>query len=164
MKLKTVFQDEDFELGEVCDVDIATMPDGRIKAQTKTKAGGLHIFFYDTLETFYNDWLDYKEPEKYWFVDEIGKVDDYLNDDGDYYENMKLIGNVFETKEEAEKAVEKLKAWKRLKDKGFRFGPWDSRLAGEDHLECCGHINIDASFEPYSDCRQDLDICFGGEE
>lgn len=32
MKLKTKFQDEDFELGEVADVNIATMPDGRIKA------------------------------------------------------------------------------------------------------------------------------------
>lgn len=36
-------------------------------------------------------------------------------------EEYKEIGNYFETKEEAEKAVEQLKAWKRLKDKGFEF-------------------------------------------
>ena len=58
MKLKTVFQDEDFELGEVADVDIATMPDGRIKAQAVAKAGGLHTFFYDTLWGLWNDWAD----------------------------------------------------------------------------------------------------------
>lgn len=36
-------------------------------------------------------------------------------------ERAKECGLYFETREEAEKAVEKLKAWKRLKDKGFEF-------------------------------------------
>lgn len=35
------------------------------------------------------------------------------------------IGNCFKTKEEAEKAVEKLKAWKRLKDSGLKFKDWN---------------------------------------
>lgn len=58
MKLKTKFQDEDFELGEVADVDIATMPDGRIKAQAVAKAGGLHTFSYSTKAEFDEAWED----------------------------------------------------------------------------------------------------------
>ena len=38
-----------------------------------------------------------------------------------YDKNRKQIGNYFETEEEAEQAVEKLKAWKRLKDNGISF-------------------------------------------
>ena len=35
------------------------------------------------------------------------------------------IGNCFQTEEEAEKVVEKLKAWKRLKDSGLKFKDWN---------------------------------------
>lgn len=69
------------------------------------------------------------------------------------------------TKEEAEKAVEKLKAFKRLKDKGFSFDPVDRYEA------LCGNgfnIPITATMPPeaYTDTEvsKDLDICFGGEE
>lgn len=58
MKLRTVFIDEAFEFGEVADVNIATMPDGRIKAQAEAKSGGVHTFFYDSLWGLWNDWAD----------------------------------------------------------------------------------------------------------
>lgn len=120
---------------------------------------------FDSIDLLNAEWEDYEEPKRdYYYIDYNGTIKCFQYWDFDWQEEMKQIGNYFETREEAEKAAEKLKAWKRLKDKGFRFGPWNSRLAGEDHLECCGHINIDASIEPYSDCRQDLDICFGGEK
>lgn len=87
MKLKTEFQDEDFKSGEVCDVDIATMPDGRIKAQAEAKSGGVHTFFYDNLKTFANDWEDYEE-QKDW-IDEV-KVQEFPSGlkiaDRDYFE------------------------------------------------------------------------------
>jgi hypothetical protein len=76
---------------------------------------------------------------------------------------MQSLGNYFETKEEAEKAVEKLKAWKRLKDKGFRFTFWDMRSgSGKD-----GHC--EGEFVMFSECPDDietadLDLLFGGEE
>ena len=63
MKLRTKFQDEDFELGEVVTADIATMPDGRIKLQAVAKKGGLHTIFYDKLEKLYDEWKDYEEPK-----------------------------------------------------------------------------------------------------
>jgi len=61
MKLRTKFQDEDFELGEVVDADIATMPDGRIKIQAVAKAGGLHTIFYDKLKDLVEEWEDVPE-------------------------------------------------------------------------------------------------------
>ena len=65
MKLITKFEDEDFRLNETANVDIATMPDGRIKAQAVAQSGGLHTFFYNDLKTFANDWEDIpEEPPK----------------------------------------------------------------------------------------------------
>lgn len=101
MKLRTKFQDEDFELGEVVNADVATMPDGRIKLQGVAKNGGLHTIFYDSLEKICSEWEDVSEEEVWYLGEEIG--------------------NYALPKEEARKITEKILAWKRLKDVGFRF-------------------------------------------
>lgn len=64
-------------------------------------------------------------------------------------------------REGGKKAVEKLKAWKRLKDKGFRFKTI--------HRNPQGSYNIYANFEGHippssNDINIDLDLLFGGEE
>ena len=69
------------------------------------------------------------------------------------------MGNHFGTLKEAEKAVEKLKAWKRLKNKGFRFLGYYSRL-GETKSK--GEIGFET--DDYEGIKQDLDLLFGGEE
>lgn len=61
----------------------------------------------------------------------------------------------FNTQEEAEKALEKLKAWKRLKDKGFKLD------AVVDSFFC---LDIYMRDEPYEVIKDDLKIVFGGEE
>ena len=77
----------------------------------------------------------------------------------------KSIGNYFETEKEAEKAVERLRAWKRMKDKGFRF----------DVVPALGHcdnekfdISIIATMPAkwwYNDkVVDDIHYVFGGEE
>ena len=68
---------------------------------------------------------------------------------------LKSIGKYFETKEEAEKSVEKLKAWKRLKDNGFKFIKYDT--------EHCAMATI---YFRYDDSvnKVDLDLLFGGKE
>ena len=66
------------------------------------------------------------------------------------------MGNYFETQEEAEKAVEKLKAWKRLKDKGFRFNGWNGTRIGSN-------ISYISEFY-YEGCTDDMDLLFGGKE
>ena len=65
---------------------------------------------------------DYEEPKEYWTIDWTCTgvtTNKYSGDDVDDFN--KSIGNYFETKEEAEKAVRKLEAWKLLKDMGFKI-------------------------------------------
>ena len=67
------------------------------------------------------EWEDYEETEG-WYIDIsciVKPTEPFFS--GKNIDILKQCGNYFETKEEAEKAVEKLKAWKRLKDKGFKF-------------------------------------------
>ena len=113
-----------------------------------------------SLKDFNEEWEDYEEPKDYWYID----LDGEIQSDGGVYEDtttkgMKEIGNYFETKEEAEKALEKLKAWKRLKDKGFKwrynayyaFGDW-------------GKFWTYFSIKDMVDIEKDLDLLFGGED
>lgn len=150
MKLKTKFQDEDFDLGEVVEVDIATMPDGRIKLQGEAKAGGLHTIFYDSLEKLYNDWEDAPVEQPKGIVRiEKSVVPTYVNIE-------------YSTEEEAEKAIEKIKAWKRLENNNLRvvrgqrmFVNADNKITSQRPL-----FVVDT----YNEVEEDLDILFGGKE
>ena len=80
----------------------------------------------------------------------------------DLRKNNIEIGNYFDTREEAEKAVEKLKAWKRLKDKGFRFTGFTYKDRGRmNELEIYCQLG-----EPPDDIEdmEDVRLLFGGEE
>lgn len=166
MKLKTKFQDEVFELGEVVNADIATMPDGRIKLQTTAKVGGIHTFYYDKLEEISSDWQDYKESKKHYEILGASIVIGIEDAEDEIFRNQgqREIGNYFETEEEALKAVEKLKAWKRLKDSGFRFDEWSwsaSSISDIDIINIKAYMDIQTNFE---DKKADLDLLFRGEE
>lgn len=78
---------------------------------------------YKTIAELNEEWEDYEEPKKHYEILAMGAVMEREDAEDEIFRNQgqREIGNYFETKEEAEKAVEKLKAWKRLKDKGFRF-------------------------------------------
>lgn len=131
--------------------------DGQIQAARNT---GYNYKHYDTLAELVEEWEDAPESEGHWHIR-----------DGEVYwseikpcirtEKRKEIGNYFETKEEAERAVEKLKAWKRLKDRGLEFNGWilPDRKIG---------LSLPASFFPCKgridkETEKDLDICFGDE-
>lgn len=165
MKLITKFEDEAFKLNETVNVDIATIPDGRIKAQAVAQSGGVHTFFYDDLKTFANDWEDYEEPKEYWYISEQSAIVKMLNNPKDipnFVEGCLSIGNLFETKEEAEKVVEKLKAWKRLKDKGFKFTAWKNGILLDETV--AGQVRYEFPIDNKDDIEKDLDLLFGGEE
>lgn len=123
----------------------------------KIEATGLEWLGYKSLKEFCEVWEDYEESERYWCISEFGNIkgpvfslkEDMMDSE------RKRIGNYFETKEEAEKAVEKLKAFKRLKDKGFRFNDWNIPADGKG-------IIIFANYP--SETRADLDLLFGGEK
>ena len=128
------------------------------------------IYLYDeTTEQWYKYELDllarcweyYEEALVYYTINEFGAIESYpvgcISD-----EDRKLIGNYFETEEEAEKAVEKLKAWKRLKDKGFKFNYYD---VYQSVLDECVTTHIQVTIKANEvDVKDELDLLFGGKE
>ena len=112
-------------------------------------------YIYNSLAELNEDWEDYEEPKEYWYIDPMvcGVYCTKIKKDEDLYDFNKQIGNYFESKEEAEKAVERLRAWKRLKDKGFRFTGLSNESIGYEIKELSGDFALD------------LDLLFnGGEE
>lgn len=113
------------------------------------------------------DYEDYEKPKEYWYIDYDGGILCGESDNSSAEKMMISMGNQFDTLEEAEKAVEKLKAWKRLKDKGFRF----TLTPGVGSLDITPgkfQIEINAEMPAKWFCcdavQEDLDDCFGGEE
>ena len=115
------------------------------------------ISIYCSLAELNEEWEDYEEPKEYWYIDtcEGWEIDRTEEGFGLTDKENKEIGNYFETKEEAERVVEKLKAWRRLKDKGFKLD------AVVDSFFC---IDIYMKGKPYEEIKEDLKIVFGGEE
>ena len=62
-----------------------------------------------------------EESKDYWYLNCNGDVIRAVYKSDDLERSLIAIGNYFESPEEAEKAVEKLEAWKRLKDFGCGF-------------------------------------------
>lgn len=129
--------------------------------------------FPNTLAELNDGWEDVpEEPEELerYSIDIFGNI--LPTNDVPNFSLWKLrqIGNTFEPKEEAEKAVEKLKAWKRLKDKGFRFEGWQDLEACDEKESLIAKRIVDGeniigfTMDDYHDCIKDLNICFGGEE
>lgn len=121
------------------------------------------MFKVSSLAELNEEWEDYKKPKEFWFVDSVGEVQDttYVTD----YDktNLRKFGNYFETKEEAENAVEKLKAWKRLKDKGLTFCGWKITDDGcSVDVETTLDAEIVRAQQKY--ITDDLNLLFGGEK
>lgn len=113
---------------------------------------------YDSLAELNEEWEDYEEPKEYYYLNEYLELDHEMWTDTEFDNKLKALGNYFESKEEAEKAIEKLKAWKRLKDNGFRFKGWRSADLGADKY----YFVIKAESDGAG--RGDLDLLFGGGE
>lgn len=125
-----------------------------------SKDGKYEIRVYNSLAELSAEWEDVPEKSKdFWFVDADGGIREtnYLSNNDK--SSLRNFGNYFATKEAAEKAVEKLKAWERLKNKGFRF------VGFYGSSKC-----IDFDYDDYSNTewvkenRSDLDLLFGGKD
>ena len=120
---------------------------------------------YKSLAELTEEWEDYEEPKHdYYFIRDGGNIDyHWYQKLGEITERRKEIGNYFETEKEAEKAVLKLKAIKRLKDEGFEFNgvgfDEHGRIYIKTNLHC---IELDAMENPGLESR--LNLIFGGEE
>lgn len=116
-------------------------------------------YYYNNLAELCEKWEDYEEPKVYYYISDFGAIRECeIGKFPEDEEGRKQIGNYFETEEEAEKAVRKLKAWKRLKDKKFRFRKWRTADIGGDKY----YFVIQAEADDAD--KADLDLLFGGEE
>lgn len=132
-------------------------------------SNGSQTHVIESIEELANNFEDYEEPKDYWWI-RSGMGDICEATDGvSCHDNFrKSIGNCFETKEEAEKAVEKLKAFKRLRDKGIKTVEWTAGL-GDDNYKI-GEVMVGFDINGVhdgdvpNDIEKDLDLLFGGEE
>jgi hypothetical protein len=100
---------------------------------------------------------DLEEPKEFWYICDFRVVRGIEGESSFTREEiakMKSIGNYFETKEEAEKAAEKLKAWTKLKGNGFEFTGW--AMASSDTVV----IYANRKFESIQ-AEKYLDLLFG---
>lgn len=152
---------------------------GEIKEVEK---GHFLICYKDDYEATYvtslaelcEEWEDYKEPDTYYYVSDCGNIEVSTNDHGynmpeeiwrKAMERRKEAGNYFETEEEAEKAVEKLKALKRLKDKGFVFKHHEVGSVCTQITEVWIRADFSNGMAFLNDTiKADLDLLFGGKE
>lgn len=142
------------------DIDLGNNADGIWLGMTR----------YSSLAELNEEWEDAEEPKKYWFIRSDSSTIGYSSSTIGYSlisntrscRNRKEIGNYFSSKEEAEKALKKLKAWKRLKDKGLVIKKWSH--TPDMQLTTGSFLKIEGFIPAIMENIKDLDICFGGEE
>lgn len=114
---------------------------------------------YNSLAKLNKEWEDYEKP-KGWSITMYGGVTRIGKDDKPFINDLEEIGNRFNDKESVYDALEKLKAWKHLRGKRFRFKGW---MIPEEpktsHIKLVIEAEMDVPNSPY-----DLDLLFGGEE
>lgn len=130
-------------------------------------ASAIDCWEYNSLAELNEEWEDIpEEPKKHYEILAMGAVMECKDTEDEVFRNQgqREIGNYFGTKEEAEKAVEKLKAWKRLKDNEFRFEEYSFASYGVTPAK----IKIEATIKDISDTKnqyaKDLMLLFGGKE
>ena len=107
--------------------------------------------WYDSLAELNEEWEDYKEPKS-------GIEGIRLND---MIAGRHIVEIDFTEVKQAEKVVEKLKAFKRLKDKGISFKgkvidkKWYIEVKSDPEQRC---------FDEACDVWDDIMLIFGGEE
>ena len=126
----------------------------------KIDATGLEWLGYTSLREFCEVWEDYEEPKVYYYINSFGVVQ--TEEVGKFVAKeraRKEIGNHLKTEEKSEKAVEKLKAWKRLKDGGVKFEL--ASIANDDTATIFARF---PNREKFQDLNGNLYKIFGGEE
>lgn len=131
-----------------------------------TVCGNLVLADYDSLSDLNEEWTDYEEQKGNWTIDHMNEnyIDDGRYTAPDELERYEELGLKFNTEEEAEKAVEKLKAWKRVKrdlvslnwqrERDGSFSVWGEFKTGNT-------LRADVYLDIHS---KDLDLLFCPEE
>lgn len=136
----------------------------RSKAIVVMDENAIQLGSYSSLAELNAEWEDYEEPKDYWFIDYDGGIIPFSKMKETATDRMmKQIGNYFDTREEAEKAVEKLKAWKRLKDAGCRVTEYKTYGGTTSKSEFIGEVKIILDVPDVVN-KKLLCLLFGGEE
>ena len=114
---------------------------------------------YNSLAELNAEWEDYEEPEEDGLDHIITLIEAYNSVDDEYY---------------PKEIIDKLKAWKRLKDRGFEFGGWRTWEEvtglscfdkGVAHSYYAGFtFRSEDRLEKDSQVKADLELLFGGGE
>ena len=149
----------DLEKGHICE----TIDGESLRLRPNIEMG--KSYTYSSLAEFYEHWEDYKGPKELWSIDQFGEPINVTGLSSLQLEKLRRIGNLFESEERTEKAIEKLKAWTRLEDNGFRFTFLGWALPTTPPLKSW----IEYEIEPPKGCldketREDLDLLFGGKK
>lgn len=151
--------------GEIIDIDLKSIK------YPNTPQGIPEYKLHHSLAELNAEWEDAPEEQKeHWCITMYGGIT-RIKDDEEPIDDLIEIGNYFNSKEDAYDAWDKLKAWKRLKDKGFRFEgikeDW-SRLTTEQTPFHNGRRYLQFTKAEDEDWLKenwtDLHLLFGGEE
>lgn len=159
--------------GEIYDFKITPDYDD-VMSGWKIENKDFGVRYYSHLAELNDEWEDYEEPKAEYIIDYMEEDCIYnakFGADLEDIERAKELGIWFETKEETERAAEKLKAWQRLRDKGFRFEgikedytrilqSQDPFRTGKRYLQ----FNKSEDEEWMKENWKDLYLLFGGEE
>lgn len=128
---------------------------------------GSRVWYYDSLAELNEEWEDYQESESFWYISSTGTP---IKSEVSIYDPleihlMKRIGNYFESEEDVDDAVEKLVAWKRLKDNcGISFSGLNMDRKGRPVS-----VNLEfnnegrTTFDEAAQNVKDLTLLFGGK-
>ncbi|MBO7694231.1 MAG: hypothetical protein J6T10_16555 [Methanobrevibacter sp.] len=151
--------------GEICDLSEGFIRDTYSGEMIQIKPFAISNkegYVYSSLAELNKEWEDYEEPKGCWIINILGIIEYTHFRNRDEAEILREIGNYFETKEEAEKAAEKLKAWQRLKDKGLKVTEWSHGLYLDKTI--VGRFRYEFPIDNKEDIEKDLDLLIGGEE
>ena len=142
--------------GEIADIEINSH-----RLTIVYEDGRVEQFFFDSLKDL-DGWEDYEESKEHWCITMYGGIV-RIEDDEEPVDDLKEIGNYFNSKEDAYDALDKLKAWKRLKDKGFEFINFPyKKICKYDARTGVGNLEYQVKY--YEELEADLDLLFGGKE
>ena len=122
-------------------------------------------YFNSKLDIIQRMWEDYEEPKEYYYISHLGNGMQAKDENTEFDIANKEMGNYFETQEEAERALEKLKAWKRLKDIcQFSFNGIVTNSKGKLTGVKVTFDERPVTFNESEQACKDLSLLFGGEE